>query len=293
MVGPRYLCFWLFLLTTMVPAEDQPPLRFGIPPWQKSQSLDELREQYRPLLTWLGARIGRQFILVSGRSYEDMIDLVARGEVDLAGMSPVPYVQAKKKNPELQLVLTEVKWNDDRTALIDSYRGYVIVRDDRKDLAATADLRGKRIGFVNRESSSGWRYPRVALAEQGLDANRDVTPLVLGSHPRVTDAIAAGSIDAGATWDFNLAAATRKHGAIFRILITTPPIPNLCLVAEPHVPPAIVQAIRQALPEAPQAVFAKLPMHGYVERPDSFYDVVRNLIASEDAEVKQPAPAKK
>jgi phosphonate transport system substrate-binding protein len=292
MDGPRCLVVWLLLMATLAVGEDLPPLRFGIPPWQKAQSLDELRQDYQPLLTWLGERIGRRFILVGGRSYEDMIDLVARGEVDLAELSPVPYVQAKKKNPELQLLLTEVKWNDDHTALIDSYRGHIIVRDDRKDLLVTADLRGKRLGFVNHESSSGWRYPRALLAQQGLDATRDATPLFLGSHPRVTDAVAAGSVDAGATWDFNLAAATRKHGAIFRILVTTPPIPNLCLVAEPQVPPAIVQAIRQALPQAPQAVFARLPMHGYVERPDNFYDVVRNLIASEDAESQPPVPVK-
>ncbi len=288
------LSVWALLLAERsFAAEELPPLRFGIPPWQKAQSLDELRQQYQPMLTWLGERIGRQFILVGGRSYEDMIDLVVRGEVDLAELSPVPYVQAKKKSPELQLVLTEVKWNEDHTALIDSYRGHILVRADRKDLVASADLRGKRLGFVNRESSSGWRYPRAMLAQQGLDANRDATPLFLGSHPRVTDAVAAGSVDAGATWDFNLALATHKYGAIFRVLLTSPPIPNLCLVAEPKLPLALVQAIRQALPQAPQAVFAQLPMHGYVERPDSFYDVVRQLIANEDAAASHPAPAQK
>ena len=43
-----------------VPVADdaRPVLRLGIPPWQKSQSVDEIREQYRPVLEWYGAHFG-------------------------------------------------------------------------------------------------------------------------------------------------------------------------------------------------------------------------------------------
>ena len=266
---------------TSAPEDTRPVLRFGIPPWQKSQSADEIREQYRPVLEWLGTQIGYRFVVVGGRSYEDMIDLVAQGNVQLAILSPVPYVQAKRKNPELDLLLTESKWNEEHTATTDSYLGFIIALKSRSDVTNMADLKGKKIAFVNTESSSGYRYPNAMLLAAGIDARGAMTSYFLGSHPRVTDAVVAGSVDVGATWDYNLAAAIRKHGDVFNVLMRTPPIPNICLVAHPSVPHEVRERIRAVLPTAGAELFAISPMQGYVARPDSFYDVVRELIDTE------------
>lgn len=264
------------------PVEDhRPVLRFGLPPWQKAQSQDEIREQYQMVLDWLGKNLGYRIVVVGGRSYEDMIDLVAKGQVQIAAMSPVPYVQAKRKNPQVELLLTELKWNESKTERLDSYHGYVVARQDRADVVTVADLRGKRIAFVNLESTSGWRYPHSQLLGQGLDVRTQATALFLGSHPRVTDAVVAGSVDAGATWDFNLHEAQQKHGDVFKIVLSTPPIPNICLVAHGSVSADMRAKIREALLAAPAEVFDKAPMCGYELRPDAFYDVVRTLLDSE------------
>lgn len=263
------------------PEDTRPIMRLGITPWQKSQSADEMHEQYRPLLSWLGDQIGYRLVIVGGRSYEDMIELIADGSIQLAVLSPVLYAQAKRKNPTLELIATELKWNESRTALIDSYEGFIISRKDRVDMATLADLKGKQVGFVNEESTSGWRYPNALLLDAGIDVRRMATVYFLGSHPRVTDAIVAGSVDAGATWDYNLAEAVHKHGDVFKVLLRTPPIPNICLVAHDGVPPALRARIRTLLLTAPAERFSKTPMQGYIERPDSFYDVVRTLIDSD------------
>ena len=299
--GARWLCVAWLAMSAMasagepvaeevIPTDPRPVLRFGIPPWQKSQSVDEIREQYRPVLEWLGTQIGYRFVVVGGRSYEDMIDLVARGNVQLAVLSPVPYIQAKRKNPELELLLTELKWNEAHSATVDSYTGYILARTDRTDLVTAADLKGKRLGFVNTESTSGWRYPNAMLLAAGIDARTATNALFLGSHPRVTDAIVAGSVDAGATWDFNLAEAVRKHGDVFKVIMRSPPIPNICLVAHPSVSAELRERIRTILPTAGAELFKKAPMQGYVVRPDAYYDVVRTLI---DTEAIQPLSAPK
>ena len=268
------------------PTDSRPVMRLGIPPWQKSQSVDEIREQYRPVLEWLGSQIGYRFVVVGGRSYKDMIDLVARGNVQLAILSPVPYIQAKRKNPEIELLLTELKWNEAHTATIDSYTGYILTRKDRADITTAADLKGKRLGFVNTESTSGWRYPNAMLLAAGIDVRTSATALFLGSHPRVTDAIVAGSVDAGATWDFNLTDAQVKHGDVFKVIMRSPPIPNVCIVAHPSVSAELRDRIRTLLPTASAELFKKAPMQGYVVRPDTFYDVVRTLIDTESTQPK-------
>ena len=275
-------CLMLHGFSLAAELEDtRPVVRFGLPPWQKSQSQDEIGTQYQMVLDWLGTHIGYRIVVVGGRSYEDMIDLVAQGNVQIAALSPVPYVQAKRKNPELELLLTELKWNETKTERQDSYRGFIVARQDRTDIATVADLRGKRIAFVNLESTSGWRYPHSQLLAQGLDVRTQATVLFLGSHPRVTDAVVAGSVDAGATWDFNLQEAQLKHGQVLKTILSTPPIPNICLVASSGVSVELRAKIREALLAAPADIFVKAPMCGYAVRPDSFYDVVRTLVDSE------------
>ena len=266
------------LLTRLSAAEE--PLRWGIPPWQKSQSPDEIREGYRPVIEWLGERIGRRFVVVVGRSYEDMIDLSAHGGIDLAVLSPVLYVQAKRKNPAVELLATELKWNEDRTALSDSYAGFLVTLVD-SGISSAADLRGKTIGCVNLESTSGWRYPNAACKTLGLDLAREARVLYLGSHPRVTDALVAGSVDAAATWDVNLAEARRKHGDVFRVVLRTAPIPNICWVAHPGLGADLIARLRELLPVIDPRVLEQAPMQGYAVRPDAFYDVVRRLIDNE------------
>lgn len=287
----RLLLCALALCAGASAADELPVLRLGIPPWQKSQTIDEIREQYRPVLTWLGTQIGYRFVVVGGRSYEEMISLIALGEVQLAALSPVPYVQAKRQNPDLDLLVTELKWDEGHTTLIDSYEGFIVALRSRSDLTGPGDLRGRKVAFVNTESSSGWRYPNAELRKLGIDIRSAAAQTVfLGSHPRVTDAIAAGSVDAGATWDYNLKEAVRLHGDVFKVLLKTPPIPNICLVAHPKLDPVLRTRIRELLAHADPSLFTATPMQGYVVRPDAFYDVVRTLIDNEQAAVL-PAPA--
>lgn len=278
------------LVLAAVEEPPRPVLRFGIQPLQKSQSEDEIREQYRIVLDWLGERIGYRFVVVGGHSYEDMIELVAQGKVQLAVLSPVPYIQAKRLDPELELLLTELKWNEAKTERMDSYAGFIVSRLDREDVKTVTDLRGKRVAFVNLESTSGWIYPNALLLGQGINIREQATVLFLGSHPRVTEAIVAGSVDAGATWDFNLHEAELKHGKVFRIVQQTQPIPNICLVAHQSVPAEVRARIRELLPAAPAEVFEKAPMCGYVAHPDTFYDVVRTLLDAQVVPASVHAP---
>lgn len=250
---------------------------FGVPPWQRGQSVDDIRRLYRPMLDYLQERIGARIALGSASSYDDMIDYLATGRVHFGTISPRPYTQARLRNPGVELLLTELSWNADRTARSDSYQGLIVTLKSRDDIASVADLKGRRFAFVTPESTSGFRYPAAILSNAGIDHRTDFSEFVfVGSHPRVTDAIASGSVDAGATWDFNHAQAIAKHGDVFKILNAVA-IPNLCIAAHPSLPPEMRRAVRQALLEIDPALLEGLPTAGYVDRPDSFYDVVRQL----------------
>jgi phosphonate transport system substrate-binding protein len=266
--------------------DPRPVLRMGIPPWQKEVTPDAVRLAYKPMLDWLGDRLGCRFVVVGGGSYEEMVSLVAAGQVEVAELSPVPYVLAKRKDADLDLIATEERWNADHSALIDSYQSRLVVLRTRTDLGAIADLRGKELALVDKDSSSGYRYPLAMLHAAGLVEERDFHFTLRGSHPFVTDALVAASADAGATWDFNLEAAVKKHGDVFRVIASSPPIPNLCFVANEKVPAELRARMRALLPTIDPALLTTTPAAGYCLRPDAFYDPVRALIDSEGP----PAP---
>jgi len=256
---------------------------FGIPPYQKGQTVDEIRELYKPMLDWLGKQVGCRFDFVGGGSYEEMINMVVEGKVHLAGLGPVPYVIAKQKNPSIKLLLTELQWNPDKTQLVDAYHGYILALKTRKDLNGIEDLKGKLFAFVDRHSTSGYQYPNAVLRKKGIIPEEYFSKVYfMGSHPRVTDAVAAGSIDAGATWDYNWNQAKKKHGDVFKVLYETPPIPNLTIVSHPSLPAEIVIKIKKVLPTIDPALLKGLPTAGFVGRDDGFYDGMRLLVEEGD-----------
>ncbi|MGD9671567.1 MAG: phosphate/phosphite/phosphonate ABC transporter substrate-binding protein [Hyphomicrobiaceae bacterium] len=256
-----------------------PLYRFGVTPWQHGQSDDDIRSLYKPLLEWLGERVGAEFAIVGASGYGEMIDLLAYDSINLASISPVPFVLAKLRNPGVTMLVTELSWDFENNRKNPSYEGFIIARTDRDDIAGLETLRGSRFGFVRKQSSSGYVYPVAHFISNQIDFNTFFSRVYfLGSQPRVTDAVASGSIDAGATWDYNLKQAISKHGSIFKIVAKTGTIPNLGIAANSSVPSTMQLKIREALLEAEERLFHGLPAAGYVVKDDDYYDTVRDVV---------------
>jgi len=123
----------------------KPVYYYGIMPIQKGQPLDEIRTIYKPILTWLGAEVGCRFILVRGQTYEETINMVVNGEVQVATLGPVPYVTAKKKNPKIKLLASELYWDADKEKPHDSYTGYILALKTREDIKMLQDFKEKNL----------------------------------------------------------------------------------------------------------------------------------------------------
>ncbi len=77
-------------------AVEAPPLRFGVPPWQKDLSIDDIRSHYRPILAELETKLGRKMVIVGAKDYAEITQWLADGKIELGSISPAPYVLAKK-----------------------------------------------------------------------------------------------------------------------------------------------------------------------------------------------------
>ncbi len=277
------LLFCSFLpLSQAQEAQEQQICRFGVPPWQKGRTFSDVRKTYQPLLEWLSKQTGCQFVPIGAENYDDLVKLLVTGKVHLVELGPVPYVLASQENPTIRPLLTTLIWNPEKTELSDSYFGYILTLKKYKDIKSVKDLKDQSFGFVDQKSTSGYVYPNALLREEGIHYKTFFGKThFLGSHPNVTDAIAAESIIAGATWQPNLTEAINKHGDIFKILLKTPPIPNNCIVAHPSLPEAIQAQITQLLPTIDPALLEGTSMKGFVVRPDNFYDGIRKIVAQE------------
>lgn len=73
---------------------------------------------------------------------------------------------------------------------------YPYVLYAQKTIKTVADLKGKKIGVSNKGGSSDIAT-RAALKANGLDPDKDVSIVAVGSHANRTAALLTGSIDAG------------------------------------------------------------------------------------------------
>ncbi len=252
---------------------------FGIPPWQKGRSFSNMRQKYLPLLNWMSKQTDCKFVPIGAKSYEDLVEKLASGTVSITEISPVPYILAKRKNPDVNVLVTALMPTPDKSELKDSYLGYIVTLKKYKNINNLKDLKGKNFGFVKPESSSGFKYPHAIMREKGINYKDFFSEsLFLGSHPNVTGAIVEESIIAGATWQYNLEDAQEKYGDVFKILLETPPIPNILIATHPNLPKAMSDKLQVILPKVPEELLIDIPAKGFVVRPDSFYDVVRTVV---------------
>lgn len=246
--------------------------------WGSKDSLDA----YAPVAGFLSTRIGVPVELVPIEHYDDLVDKLSRGDVDVAKLPPLAYVKAHEKIPCLRLL---------RTMVVDGavhYSGYVIVRRD-SPVTDLRDLAGKRIAFVERSSASGYLFPLARLVSAGLSPGPDFNgALFLGSHEAVIRAVLDGTVDAGATFQGALKSARMKEidtGSL-RVLGVTGRIPLDALVVRPGLESGLVGAVTSALDalnntseKGRKALGGLQYVNGWVPTSDAFYGAVREVLS--------------
>jgi phosphonate transport system substrate-binding protein len=254
-------------------------LSFGVSPYVDPVLL---RRRYEPLLARVSERLGVPVRLEVGRSYQDMEDRCVAGAVDVCALSPYSYVRAEARAPGLRVFATLVADGSP------SYGAYVIALEDGP-VQTLADLRGRRMGFVDRSSTSGFLFPAERLLAAGLHPLKDLDPRFLGGHDRVFEAVVAGEVDAGALYAAGLEDGRRRHpdGPRVRVVAKARRIPCDAYAARPGLPPEVAAAFGQALSEIStrdaegrRALDPALKINGFLPVTDEHYDVVREVDAA-------------
>ena len=261
-------------------------LQLGI---SSAASMGEAR-MYDAIAAYLTESLGVETTFVPFDSYEQIIESVLRGEVDLAQLPPLSYVLAKRREPGLQPLARQLAYGTT------TYSSYVIV-SDQNPARTLAELEGQRLVFVDERSTSGFLFPYAALLDAGIDPVTDFESVPLaGDHFKAVEAVAAGRADLTATYSRVLGEAGRRAVAdggtppAVRILKKVGRIPHDCMVLRAGFPASGRAKIRDAIlalnvqsDEGKRILAGGMHLTGWLPADDAIYDEVRRVLERVEA----------
>ena len=267
----------VFLLAPAFPAGEAPAgkvvRRLGV------VSLYNPRLMYlklQPLADWLTEATGERWELALATSYEQAVDELCAGGIDLSYLGPFTYVIAHARCGAEPLVHL-------RTGGKDTFESWFLVRED-SGLHDLAGLRGHRVAFGSPLSTSSYLVPRRMLEEAGLRPGADVSCGFYGHHERAARAVLLGEADAAGVRD---TIGARFVGRGLRLLARSGPIPNFPFVVPRDTPEELKRRwlavlvelpVRDARARAAMAGWDVELRDGFAPADDAFYDPVRRII---------------
>ena len=230
-----------------MPGASTRALTYGVVPHTDDPESAALLGDFCALLSMHAERVVEPF---RASSPEELAVAFGAGQVDLAWCSPSLFLVSDALASARPLVSSV------REGLT-GYHSVVFVRAD-SHLLSLSHLPGHRAAWVSETSTSGFIFPRLALAARGLDPSTALSAeFFYGTHGAVAAAVAAGETDVGATFAvFAGGTPTREllragfheiEDADFRVLFATDFIPSDLVVVHPRVAAADREALRQAL----------------------------------------------
>jgi phosphonate transport system substrate-binding protein len=214
-------------------ANGRPTLALSIVPEQLPGE-DILR--YSHLADRLTAATPHRILLKAAGTSSVALARLRHGEADLAILGAVAFVRARRGFGAVGLARLQDRG---RTTC----RAAIIVRRD--DPAQTIeDLRGRRLGLIDPNSTTGQLLILAGLADAGLTASDLDEIRYFDRQEPVARAVFLNEVDAGAIRD---SAADRHESRGLRVLWRSEPLPGRVLVARPGLAPDVVDAIRTAV----------------------------------------------
>lgn len=265
----------LILLTiaaTMATAGHAETIRFAPLPMENRETLFK---QVHPMVLYLEKQLNVTIEFVLSESYAEIIDKFAQGQVDLAYLGPLPYVELKAMYAQAEPLIhfNEASGKPTYTCAI------VTLSDSSLKFEG---LKNSRIALTQPLSTCGYLSVNGLLSERGssLEDNRYA---YLDKHDAVALAVVRGEFDAGGL----KTAIGKKYSHMgLTVAAETAPMPAFGLVAnKATISDATMQSLREVLIKLDPAGADKDRMtawgenirNGAVSASDKDYDVVRKL----------------
>jgi phosphonate transport system substrate-binding protein len=167
-----------------------PELTFGIIP---AENASGVVERYTPLTEYLTRQLGVKVTLRVANDYAAVIEGQRAGNIHIASYGSASFARALITGVKIDAFAIDVN--------ADGSKGYYSVFYVKKNspYRTFEDLKGKNLGLVDPNSTSGNNVPRFTLDQKGIDPETYFSKVVFtGSHENAVLALAQGTIDVAA-----------------------------------------------------------------------------------------------
>jgi len=235
-------------------------------------------DSYGPLLDYLEHELQRPVDLVQRRTYMEVNDLIAQGEVDLAFVCTSAYV-AGVRDFDMQLLVAPQVSGDT------VYYSLLLVGAD-SPARTMSDLQGKVFAFTDPISHTGRNYPTFLVQQLGHTPDTFFARTFFTySHDHAIYAVADGVADGAAVdhliYEFALLRDPDLANRV-RIIHQSPSFGIPPVVVGPHVRPQLrveMQTVLLQMAENPEGrvALAAAGIDHFVLISDDRYDTVREV----------------
>jgi phosphonate transport system substrate-binding protein len=203
-------------------------------------------QRHHLLVEYLSRATGLTVRQVFPDTFDEHMNMVGRGEIDISFVNPFIYVNiADRYGSQAFARIVEAMGKE-------KFRGQVVCRADNPNIKSLADLKGKRLIAVDPTSAGGFLYPWSLLREKGLRredfAEIAFAPGPGGKQEKVVMAVYSGKYDVGTIREgtLDILADTIDLKQI-RVLAHTRWYPGWVYAARRGLEPAVVAKVKKAL----------------------------------------------
>jgi phosphonate transport system substrate-binding protein len=237
-----------------------PEVVFGVIP---SENGSGVTERYTPFVNYLSKELGVKVTLRVANDYAAVIEGQRAGNIHIGYYGPASFARARVTGVKTDAFVIDVN-SDGSKGYYSVF--YVLAKSPYQKLD---DLKGKNLGLVDPNSTSGNNMPRFKMNQMGVDPEKFFSQVVFtGSHENAVLALAQGTVDVAANWwnaddDSNLTRMLNK-GMIknadgtpmkkedFRIIVKSDLIINSPYAYLSDLPDDMKAAVKQAFLDAAQ-----------------------------------------
>lgn len=247
-----------------------PEIVFAVVP---AENASGVTERFGPYIAYLSRELGTKVTLRIANDYAAVIEGQRAGNIHIAYYGPASFARARLTGVKTDAFAIDVNG--------DGSKGYysVFYSLAKSPYQKIEDLKGKNLGMVDPNSTSGYSMPMFALNQLGIsDAAKFFGRIQsTGSHENAIIALSQGTVDVATNWwnaddDSNLVRMLNKgmlkHAdgkpmtyADFRIVLKSPLIINSPYAVLTELPAELKTAIRTAWLQAhtkDEAAFKRL-----------------------------------
>lgn len=232
-------------------------------------------EKYQPLIDYLTDTTPLKYNLVIKKTYEATVNALGSGEVDIALLDPLTYLEARSQFGAVAILRSVTDKGQ-------PFSRSVVISKDGSSIESLSGLKGKDFAFASLMSTSGNMIPRYLLAGAGIHLDDLRQYKNFDYHDSVVKRVLRGEFEGGSVREV---VAEKYLPLGIKIIASSEPIPTGPVVIGPKTPFAVVETVKEALlrlktSESGKAVLGRLDPElqgGFVETRDADYAGVRKL----------------